>query len=1011
MGAREVPSLTVTSERQSAPAMRLARSGFRDPERAERLLDSEVFAQVHAEMGDHLASALGSCADPDLGLMQLTRLIESGSDPDRRRWVREWAADPDALARLLDIMGLSVALGDFLIRHSEVRTVVIDSEGLTRTPTPEGMRTALLHSVGGDPHDEAPTATLAEDAAMDALRIRYRELLLGVAVRDVTGMASVDIVAEWLSDLADSALEAALAIARSANPHHAASTRLAIIGMGKCGARELNYISDVDVIFVAAAPEGVEESDAVTSATVLAKAVMRICSTATAEGGLWEVDAGLRPEGKQGALVRTLESHLAYYGRWAKTWEFQALLKARFSAGDRALGDAYVDAVSPLIWSAADRDGFVVEVQAMRRRVEENVPAALAEREIKLGPGGLRDIEFSVQLLQLVHGRSDVMLRRPATLSSLEALATWGYVARSDSSSLADAYRFLRTLEHRLQLRHLRRTHVLPEDEDELRVIARSLGFRSDPIAELMAEWRRHAREARRLHEKLFYRPLLQAVARLDAGEARLSLQAAEERMAALGYANPSGALAHLTALTTGVSRRATIQRTLLPVLLGWFADGPDPDAGLLGFRQVSDDLGATPWYLRLLRDESIVAERMAHILSSSRYATDLLLRAPASVQMLAADEELTPRSLESLTIEVDAIATRHDTPEAIVSAIRAMRRKELFRLAVGEILGTTGSADVGRGLTDVATASIDGALRAAWQSVAGDGVHHARIAVIAMGRFGGSELGFASDADVMFVYEVLPDADETEAGKQAFAVANELRALLMTASTDPALEIDADLRPEGKSGPLVRSLDSYQTYYARWSSPWEAQALLRARAVAGDPDLGARFIAMIDPLRYPIEGLAPDALREMRRVKARMESERLPRGADPRLHMKLGPGGLSDVEWVAQLLQLQHAHHIPDLQDTSTLSVLDAAVTHSLLSVQDAATLRSSWLLATSIRNAVMLARGRPSDMVPTDPREAMAVGFILGRGARAGTEMREEYLRVSRRARQVMERVFYGE
>jgi glutamate-ammonia-ligase adenylyltransferase len=990
--------------------MRLARSGFRDPERAERLFQSPVLAGVHAELGEQIEAAVATCADPDLGLVQLSRLLESGSDTDQRRWIREWAADPDVLARLVDIMGLSVALGDFLIRHPEARTVIGDSEALTQVPTPERMRVALLTGVGADPHDVNPVASLDEAAAMDALRVRYRELLLGIAARDVSGLASVDVVAEWLSDLADAALEAALAIARSAYPDHAASARLAIIGMGKCGARELNYISDVDVIFVAAAPDGVDESDAVNSATVLAKAVMRICSTSTAEGGLWEVDAALRPEGKQGALVRTLESHLAYYGRWAKTWEFQALLKARASAGDRALGDAYVDAVSPLIWSAADRDGFVEEVQAMRRRVEDNVPAALADREIKLGPGGLRDIEFSVQLLQLVHGRSDVMLRRPATLTSLEALATWGYVARSDASSLSDAYRFLRTLEHRLQLRNLRRTHVLPDDEDELRVIARSLGFRSDPVAELLQEWRRHAREARRLHEKLFYRPLLQAVARLDAGEARLSLQAAEERMAALGYANPSGALGHLTALTTGVSRRATIQRTLLPVLLGWFADGPDPDAGLLGFRQVSDDLGATPWYLRLLRDESVVAERMAHILSSSRYATDLLLRAPASVQMLSSDEELTPRSLDSLTAEVDAIAGRHETPEAIVGAIRAMRRKELFRLAVGEILGSTSPADVGRGLTDVATASIDGALRAAWQSVLGDDEPVARLAVIAMGRYGGAELGFASDADVMFVFEAIPGADETDAGKQAFAVANELRSLLMTASTDPALEIDADLRPEGKSGPLVRSLDSYRTYYARWSSPWEAQALLRARAVAGDAELGAAFIAMIDPLRYPIEGLAPDALREMRRIKARMESERLPRGADPRLHTKLGPGGLSDVEWVVQLLQLQHGHEIEDLRTTSTLAVLDAAVRHDLLPAPDAGTLRASWEAATSIRNAVMLSRGRPSDMVPTDAREAMAVGFILGRGARAGTDMREDYLRVSRRARQVMERVFYG-
>jgi glutamate-ammonia-ligase adenylyltransferase len=647
----------------------------------------------------------------------------------------------------------------------------------------------------------------------------------------------------------------------------------------------------------------------------------------------------------------------------------------------------------------------------MRQRVEDHIPAREADRELKLGRGGLRDVEFSVQLLQLVHGRSDVMLRSPSTLVALEALSTWGYVGREDGATLGAAYRFLRTLEHRIQLHELRRSHIVPEDEADLRRIGRSLGLRTDPVAELTAEWRRHAREVRRIHEKLFYRPLLQAVARLDPGDARLTPEAAEERMAALGYADPAGALRHLEALTSGVSRRAAIQRTLLPVLLGWFADGPDPDAALLGFRRMSDDLGSTPWYLRLLRDESLAAERMATILSSSRFATDLLLRSPDAVALLADDRELLPRSREALVTEAQAAVSRHEDPETAVGALRALRRRELFRIAACDVLGLIEEQDVMSALTDVTDATLIGTLAVAERSVIADrGSLPTRMALVAMGRFGGGELGYSSDADLIFVHDPLPDANEKDASDAAFAIANDIRRLLMTPSPDPALEIDADLRPEGRQGPLVRSLDSYRAYYERWSAPWEAQALIRARPFAGDADLCAAFTSLVDPLRWPTGGISDADTREMRRLKARMESERLPRGADPSTHLKQGRGGLADVEWVAQLLQLRHAalSDLPDLRTTSTLAALDAATEAGLLDAGDRDMLESSWLLATRVRNAIALTSGRPSDSVPTSGPVLAAVAHLLG--YRQPADLLEEYRRTTRRARGVVERVFYG-
>ncbi len=495
--------------------------------------------------------------------------------------------------------------------------------------------------------------------------------------------------------------------------------------MGKCGGRELNYVSDVDVIFVAEPREGVEEHRAVMAATRLAAALTRLCADTTGEGTIWPVDANLRPEGRNGPLVRTLASHVAYYRRWAKTWEFQALLKARPVAGDAELGEAYVAELAPMVWQAAARENFVTDVQQMRRRVIDSIPATELDRQLKLGPGGLRDVEFSVQLLQLVHGRTDGALRSGNTLEALAALSRGGYVGRADAASLDAAYRFLRSLEHRIQLHRLRRTHLMPTDEEDQRRLARSLAplinddTRADPVAALRREWKRHAVEVRRLHEKLFYRPLLDAVAELPPGAAGLRQDAARARLEALGYADPAAALRHLSALAAGVSRKAAIQRTLLPVLLGWFADSADPDAGLLNFRQVSDALGRTPWYLRLLRDESAAAEQLARVLSAGRLAPDLLLRAPEAVAMLGDPQGLVPRGRPALEQEVLAAVRRADSVAGAVAAVRSVRRRELFRTAAADVLGRLGEDPAqaldtaGEALTALNAATLQGALRA----------------------------------------------------------------------------------------------------------------------------------------------------------------------------------------------------------------------------------------------------------------------------------------------------------
>ncbi|SDN33274.1 bifunctional [glutamine synthetase] adenylyltransferase/[glutamine synthetase]-adenylyl-L-tyrosine phosphorylase [Streptomyces wuyuanensis] len=996
--------MTSVPGRRSSTFTRLLRHGFTHPAAAERLLDLPEMAPVRAD--SVLLDALGAAADPDLALRGLVRLVEA-QQPDERQVLLDTLISAKPLRdRLLGVLGASEALGDHLARHPHDWQALVMYESADLHPGVEDFERGL-----------------AEATDPVSLRVAYRRCLLSIAARDVCGTTDVAQTAAELADLATATLRAALAIARTDAPEDAAACRLAVIAMGKCGGHELNYVSDVDVIFVGEpASESVEEAAAVKAATRLASHLMRICSETTVEGAIWPVDANLRPEGRNGPLVRTLSSHLAYYQRWAKTWEFQALLKARPVAGDPELGAEYVDAVSPLVWQAAERENFVPDVQKMRRRVVDNIPAAHIDRELKLGPGGLRDVEFAVQLLQLVHGRTDPALRSGSTLEALRALAAGGYVGRADAAQLDVAYRFLRSMEHRIQLYRLRRTHLVPEGEEDLRRLGRSLGLRADPVAELDKEWRRHGSVVRRLHEKLFYRPLLDAVAQLAPGETRLSTQAARQRLEALGYADPAAALRHLEALSSGVSRKAAIQRTLLPVLLGWFADSADPDAGLLGFRQVSDALGKTPWYLRLLRDEGAAAENLARVLSAGRLAPDLLLRAPEAVALLGDPEGLRPRSRDHLEQEVLAAVGRADDAEAAVASARAVRRRELFRTAAADLIGSYGTEEnpaghdpgtlvdrVGNAVTDLNAATIAGALRAVVRERWGDELP-TRFAVIGMGRFGGHELSYGSDADVLFVHEPREGGDEQGAAQAAATVVAEMRRLLQLPSSDPPLLIDADLRPEGRNGPLVRTLASYAAYYRRWSLVWESQALLRAEPMAGDEELAARFIELADPLRYPEDGLGEEEVREIRRLKARMETERLPRGADPTLHTKLGRGGLSDVEWTVQLLQMRHGWSEPGLRTTRTRTALAAARDAGLLSPEDAEILDDAWVLATRVRNGVMLVRGRAGDTFPSEAKELAAVGRYLGYGQGHVGEMVDEYRRATRRARAVVERLFYG-
>ncbi len=953
----------------------------------------------------------------------------------------ERSADPAAAARAVrNLLELQPQLADRLRDDRDLLRAVVTvgaaSAHLARLTARDPAAVEVLADLSARPDvDRGDGTALA----------RWKQLeLLRVAARDLLTMDELEATGSALAQLADEVLQQSLLLAGSAR----GTNDLAVIGMGKLGGRELNYASDIDIMFVG-------EGDPRRALAIARRS--------------WRVDVDLRPEGRSGPLTRSLDSYRAYWDRWAQTWEFQALIKARPVAGSDDLGAAFLQAAAERVWSRPFGADDLRAVRSMKARTEGEVARkGLGTRELKRGPGGIRDIEFAVQLLQLVHGRADAALRSPTTLAALAELASAGYVAADDARALERAYRFLRAAEHRLQLVEDQQVHALPTDAAGRTRLARVMGFRDDATATATAyferELRRHQATVRSIHERLFFRPLLEAFTRAPTKKSKtevatvdspagLSGAAIAERLAAFGFSDADRTRQAVQELTKGFSRSSRLMQQLLPLLFGWLSESPDPDLGLLGLRSLATGQHRRDQLIGLFRESPEAARRLCLLLGTSPLFNRAFERQPDLLADLASGDilsgghtraELGHQVVDAASREGGAmvgeklrpaVTSRQQSPDGAAEppsgqepgtvlvpftafasgdgartkaelrvqastslawragpderrhGLERLVRSEWLRLAAGDVLGLRDIVDTERGLSTLAEVVLETALAEVRPQVP--------FAVVAMGRFGGGELSYASDLDVLFVY----DSDQNEAGEATAA------ALMRYLNGDtPATRLwttDADLRPEGRQGPLARSLAAYQRYHERWAQLWERQALLRGRVVAGDAEVGRRFEELVRPFVWGAP-FTEDDVREIRMMKARIERERIPAGEDPQFHLKLGRGSLSDVEWTVQLLQLQH--HI---QAEGTMTALDELVSGGFVEAEDAGVLRAAYRFCEEARNRLYLVRGHPGDALP-------ATGPVLTHLARSmGTtpsELREEYRRRTRRSRQVMERLFYG-
>ena len=869
---------------------------------------------------------LASAPDPALARVSLARVVEHAE-------ARAALARPEALAAAVRLLGFSTAAANLLVAHPEEAWALADVAARSRVEL---------------------DAELADDIAglglPDGLRRFRRRAMLRVAARDLSSAPFEEIVAE-ITAVAEACLAAA---ARSV-----AREGLAVVALGKLGGAELNYASDVDVVFVheGSGPERQEVAERASAALV------RSLAEPTAEGIAFRVDTTLRPGGARGALSWSLEAMRGYYATQAAAWERQALIKARPVAGQPDLGTAFVEAVAPFVFPEVLPESTIDEVRRVKVRLEEYVRASgKAGVEVKRGRGGIRDVEFAVQLLQIVHGRRDERLRVPNTLRALEILADEGYVARDDAVALGRAYRFLRTLEHRLQIVRDLQTHELPADPAARTVLARSLG--TDGEDELLVEFERQTALVREIHERFFYRPLLESFAGPSTPRPGRDREATVELLGALGFDEPSAAYGVLARLVEPSTHLGKVLGHVFPVMVPALALASEPDAALVRLERV---IAATAGEGRLadaLANDTRMAVRLAHVVAASSFATDLLSGRPE--RMLALREG----------------AETDDAQAALVSVAARYSARELEPNPTGEELAA------------VADRVIADAVEAAEPDVP--------FAVIGLGKLGAQELNFASDLDVVFVYEGEGAAEFRHGAEAAERVLDGIR--------DAGWEPDAGLRPEGRSGPIAKSFAAYLEYWERYAETWEFQSLLRSRFVAGDEGLGRRFCSFANDFAYP-DYLPVERVGEIRRMRERIERERVRPPEASRFHFKLGYGSLADVQFAVELSLMRFGGRHPEIRTHRTLEAIERLARLRLIEDGAALALSEAFVFLSDVKDALEVDHRVHAEAIPPAPQEQLALARRLGFEEYPRQTLLEEYRRITRRARRAMERVFYEE
>jgi glutamate-ammonia-ligase adenylyltransferase len=957
----------------------LATLGVGDPPGAlanlRRLAETPQLRDAVAPLVPRLLHHLAASADPDMALNNLERLAEAALD--RPAFYALLGAHPEAIPVLVALASTSQFLADALVRSPQIVPWLLDPRVMT-TRSREAMQQELAAAC-------RPFRTA--EGRLNALRRVKRRELCRIGLRDILGDADLTTTTQELSELADACLAQAwqaVAPALLERHGHPSPEGFAIIALGKLGGSELNYSSDIDVCFVYEAEGETAGPEIVSNRAFFQRAAERVLAALTAmteEGAAYRVDLRLRPEGTGGPLALPLDAYRQYHETRGALWERQALIKARFAAGDERLGQAFVALARHVAYRPGLEREALAEIRAMKGRIDRLLRArGQHERHVKLGVGGIRDIEFHVQALQLLYGAQDPWLWERNSLRALHRLAERGYLSWEESGTLARAYTFLRTVEHRLQILHALQTHTLPADPAELARLARRLGYTGEAEAvrrRFLADYDGTRQAVRRAFEGFFAAP-----ARPAAGEAPPWDPA---RVAAVGFAEPERARQNLALLwegpplVTAPGPTRAVLRTLLPATLEALAAVPDPDAALDALERLVAGAGPRTAYLaRLAAAPALLGRLLGFFARSERLAQTLITR-PELIDGLAdAARGAARRPARALRAAFTAFeAPGLDEPDRL----RLFKQAEELRTAWQDLVGGWPPARVGWQLSELAEACLAIAWRwAEVEAAAGLGVPRAGgcavpALVVGMGKLGGRELDYGSDLDLVVLY-----GGDAETGPPTHVyldrVVERTSGLLAAITrTGQVFRVDLRLRQGGKATALAHSLASLDRYLAEEAALWERHALVKARPVWGDRGLARRFWAL-RRARVFAPGLSPAERAEIAHVRARMELE-LGQEGPGRIHLKFGRGGLVDIEFLVQVLQLAHGARHHALRTPSTPVALARLGALGLLPGPAARALGEAYGFLRGLLRALRLRQARPPDCLPV-------AGHVLARLAR---------------------------
>jgi [glutamine synthetase] adenylyltransferase / [glutamine synthetase]-adenylyl-L-tyrosine phosphorylase len=1011
-----------------------------DLQRAARL--AEMLRSAAPNLARRLPELLASAADPAMALAGCERLLE---------------VTPDA-----------TTLGKLAVDQlADLFTVIGGSQSLTNTLHSAGGRwVELFRACAAAPRRTAPEHERHLRAAVGELWETFSEHLrqhchreyLRIGLADLTGRYDVDTTMVELSELAAGLFGAAYHWARHslreqygefepARPQPSAlrpQDSFVVLALGKLGGSELNFSSDVDVMYLYASeheetvggPRGMIQAREFF--TRLAELITRTLQEVTPAGFAFRVDLRLRPEGVNGPIVNALNDALIYYEAYGQTWERSALIQARPIAGELDLGERFLSEVRPFIYRRYLDYTTIADMQDMKARVETRMGDKVGRGNVKLGRGGIREIEFLVQVLQLVHGGRDERVRGRGSLPTLANLTQAGYLPAEEGEALMQAYRFLRNVEHKIQIVHQLQTHTVPTDGRERETLARRLGYRADgAAAQLWADLDRHRDRVRRAFEKLFYEPAAETRRSADAEVIELlqtldNREASIRRLQALGFTQPETSYDDLLLLRDGPpsaparAGRKKVLYEIAPSSLRIILQSADPDLALRNVATFISSVGARTSFLALLRENPATLRMLVGLFGGSQFLANAFIRRPELLDTLVrADLVRVHRTPEDLGTELQALLPRDGDFEESLEVLRRFRNQEFLRIGINDLQSVLRLGEVSAELTTLAEVCLRSACTIAARDICtryGCAELPGQMVVLALGKLGGRELNYNSDLDLIFVYDEAqpsPLADGLNRHVVATAVSSRMqrpegqRSSGASAGTQPlpvsvheffsklaqrlitvlqvttregiVYRIDTRLRPSGHSGPLVSSLDSFRRYHETSARLWERQALIKARPVAGTPALQERVSAIVAAFVYRAP-LSAEDVREIRRLRWRMERE-LAKESHDRVNIKTGRGGLVDVEFLTQMLQLHYGAREPRARIGNTLGALEALAQTGVLPAEDHALLADGYRFLRRVENSLRLAYDRPVEDLDRARMELRPVAKRMGYDGGAGT------------------------